>query len=110
MNRVYLILALLGAVVPYVFFTQFLLAGDTSLATFTAQLFATAPAAGFTSDLLITSLAFWVWSFRESKALGMSRWWAYVVVNLAVGLSCALPLFLYMRTRQEARQPHAAAS
>jgi hypothetical protein len=33
----------------------------------------------------------------------MSRWWAYVVVNVAVGLSCAFPLFLYMRERRGVR-------
>ena len=69
-------------------------------ATFTSQLFATPPAGGFTSDLLVTSLAFWIWSFYETRALKMSHWWTYVVVNLAIGLSCAFPLFLYMRERR----------
>jgi hypothetical protein len=31
----------------------------------------------------------------------MRRWWAYVLVNLAVGLSCAFPLFLYVRAGRE---------
>ena len=100
MKNVYLALAIVGAVVPYIFFTQFLLSGGTSLGSFTAQLFATPPAGGFTADLLITSLVFWIWSFREVRARKMTRWWAYVVVNLAIGLSCAFPLFLYMRERR----------
>ena len=100
MKNAYLSLAIVGTVIPYFFFTQFWLAGDTSLGAFTTQLFVTAPAAGFTSDLLVTSLAFWVWSFHEARTFKMSRWWAYVLLNLAIGLSCAFPLFLYMRARR----------
>ncbi len=100
MRNTYLSLAIAGTVLPYFFFTQFFLSGDTSLGAFTTQLFATPPAAGFTSDLLVTSLAFWVWSFREARTLKMPRWWIYVLLNLAIGLSCAFPLFLYMRARR----------
>ena len=99
MKRLYLLLAIAGAVGPYVFFAQFMGSADPSLGAFVTQLFATAPAAGFTTDLLITSLAFWIWSFQEVRRRGMGRWWAYVVVNLLIGLSCAFPLFLYMRAR-----------
>ena len=73
--------------------------GDSSLTAFVQQLFATAPAGGFTTDLLITSVAFWIWSFGEARAHGMKRWWAYVIATLVVGLSFAVPLFLYVRAR-----------
>ena len=73
--------------------------GDSGLGAFTSQLFATAPAGGFASDLLITSGVFWVWSLSEARKAGMSRWWTYVVINLIIGLSCAFPFFLYMRAR-----------
>ncbi len=97
MKNIYLMLALMGAVVPYVFFGQFMLENGSDLSEFVLQLFATAPASGFTEDLLITSAVFWIWSFRETRQHGMSHWWAYVVLNLLIGLSCALPLFLYFR-------------
>jgi len=97
MRPLYLALAVAGAVLPYVFFVRFLGSADPTPGAFTQQLFATDPAAGFTTDLLVTSAVFWIWSFREARLRGMRRWWAYVVVNLAVGLSCALPLFLYAR-------------
>ena len=100
MKNVFLTLAVAGTVLPYIFFFQFLMSADPSIQAFTAQLFATAPASGFTTDLLITSLAFWIWSFREARVHGMSRWWVYVALNLVIGLSCAFPLFLYMRARK----------
>ena len=99
MRPVYLTLAVLGALLPYLFFVRFLGSDDTSLAAFVSQLFATPPAGGFTVDLLITSLAFWIWSWGEAKRLAMRRWWAYVLINLAIGLSCAFPLFLFVRER-----------
>ncbi|MEM7415670.1 MAG: DUF2834 domain-containing protein [Gemmatimonadota bacterium] len=105
MKNAYLLLAVAGTVVPYVFFTRHFMSADPSLAAFVEQLFATNPAAGFTSDLLITSVAFWIWSYGEAKRHGMSRWWAYVMLNLAVGLSCALPLFLYVRERRSDSLP-----
>jgi hypothetical protein len=101
-KNAYLGLAILGAVVPYYFFAQFFGSADTGLGAFTTQLFATPPAAGFTTDLLITSLAFWIWSYVEAKRRGMRFWWAYVATNLAVGLSFAFPLFLYVRERRKA--------
>ena len=101
MKNVYLSLAVAGAILPYIFFTQFLMSADTSLGAFTSQLFATAPAGGFTTDLLVPSMAFGVWSFQEARTHRMSRWWVYPLVNLAIGLSCAFPLFLYVRARRE---------
>lgn len=97
----YLFAAAAGAVAPYVFFLRFMAGDDSSLTAFVAQLFATSPAAGFTVDLLVTSAVFWIWSYQEARRLRMRRWWAYVVVNLLVGLSCAFPLFLYVRAGKE---------
>jgi len=97
MKQLYLALAILGAVIPYVFFVQFVGSAEPTLDVFLRQLFSTAPAGGVTADLLITSAVFWIWSFREARLRAMGRWWAYVVVNLLIGLSCAFPLFLYFR-------------
>jgi len=35
----------------------------------------------------------------------MRRWWPFVVANLLVGLSFALPLFLYFRERRRDTAP-----
>lgn len=97
MTKIYLLIAVLGTIVPYAFFGSFMLEQGVNLTEFVRQLFATSPASGFTADLLITSCAFWIWSFREARQRGLRNWWVYVVLNLTVGLSCALPLFLYFR-------------
>lgn len=100
MTTFYFALAALGAIIPYIFFSNFLLAEGANLTEFTRQLFANSPSSGFSADLLITSLAFWVWSFREATQQRMKNWWLYVVINLGIGLSCAFPLFLLFRQRR----------
>ena len=97
MKNIYLLFAVAGTIIPYAFFGNFAFEHGLNLSEFIAQLFATSPASGFTADLLVTSAAFWIWSFREAKLRGLNNWWGYVVLNLFVGLSCALPLFLYFR-------------
>ncbi len=94
----YLTLALVGAVAPYVFFARFFavegLGGD-----FLGAVFANGAAGGFATDLLVSSVVFWIFLFRECRRLGIARGWIYVLVNLLIGLSCALPLFLWARQR-----------
>lgn len=97
MKRFYLIGAILGALIPYAFLIQFFVQNGFDLPLFVQQLFANPAAAMFTADLLITSFVFWGFLFHEGRRLQMSNLWIYVVLNLLVGLSLALPLFLYFR-------------
>ena len=95
MKNVYLILAIAGAVVPYVFFFQYFGEHGLVLQSFVGALFVNNAASGFTADLLITSLVFWIFLF--SRRQGPSPW-LFIVLNLTIGLSCALPAYLYAVT------------
>lgn len=96
LRPVYLALAIVGTIVPYVFFLRFL-GAEGSAEGFVGALFVNGAAGGFSADLLISSFVFWILAFTEARRLGMARPWAYVLLNLLIGLSCALPLFLYFR-------------
>ncbi len=89
----YLLLAIAGAVVPYIFFVQFMMADGVDLAGFIAGLFANGAAGGFTADLLISSFVFWLYMFSRSSQ--GPKPWLFVALNLTIGLSCALPAYLY---------------
>ena len=105
MKTVYLTLAIVGAVVPYAFFLSFGAAEGFNLPGFVAALFVNGAAGGFTADLLITSLVFWVYLFsRVSHEDGPSPW-LFIGLNLAIGLSCALPAYLYTVNRNRVAQP-----
>lgn len=97
-RMVYLVLAIVGAVVPYIFFIQHFGAAGFGLSDFVSALFVNSAASGFTSDLLITSLVFWIAMYqRRSQGKGPNPAF-FILLNLAIGLSCALPAYLYVTT------------
>ena len=104
MKNLYLVLAIVGAVVPYLFFFQFFGQAGIDLPAFLGALFANGAAGGFTADLLITSLVFWIYIFNRK---GGPAPWLFVALNLTIGLSCALPAYLYasMRAAEAAPAP-----
>lgn len=99
MKNVYLVLAILGAVVPYMFFVPHIAAAGPDPAAFVAAAFATLVAGGLAADLVISSVVFWVYLFANGE--GSRAAWL-IPVNLLIGLSCALPLYLYLRAQSAA--------
>ena len=66
MRTFYLVAAILGAVLPYVFFLSFFAAEGLALPTFIGALFANGAAGGFSADVLISILVFWIWSYADA--------------------------------------------
>lgn len=102
MKTVYLVPAIVGALFPYIFFVQHFSAEGTSLSGFVSALFANPAAGGFTTDLLITSVVFWIFMFQQRSRKKGPRPILFIVLNLLIGVSCALPAYLYARERKEA--------
>jgi hypothetical protein len=99
-KKFYLFAAIIGAIAPYATYFGFLSAvpgasGALSLA------WGTPIAAATLVDFSISCLVFWPFMFAEAKRLGMrggiTSPWFFVVANLLIGLSFALPAFLYFR-------------
>jgi hypothetical protein len=95
-KTVYLILAIVGAIVPYSFFIQHFGAAGFGLMDFISALFVNSAASGFTSDLLIASLVFWIAMYERRRNGKGPNPAFFVLLNLAIGLSCALPAYLYV--------------
>jgi hypothetical protein len=96
-RRQYLILAIVGFVLPYYFFISFLIENGLDLRLFLVQLFANDIATFFVVDLIITAFVFLVFSYQETRRYQMGNWWAYLLATIIVGPSFSLPLFLYYR-------------
>ncbi len=94
MKQVYLILAVIGAVIPVMFFIGVFHLEVVGVAGFVPAIFANSAAAGFTADLFITSSVFWLFMFSAEKG---PKPWVFIALNLCIGLSCALPAYLYRR-------------
>lgn len=96
MKNVYLLLAIAGAILPYLFFFDFFAASGIDPRAFLAGAFANGAAGGFTADLLISSAVFWVYLFSRHDG---PKPWPFILLNVTIGLSCALPAYLYVRER-----------
>ncbi len=97
MKNFYLFATIAGAVVPYLFFINFFLVEGIMPATFLMGVFANGAAGGFAADLLITSAVFWAYLYNK-KEKGIP---VYILLNLTIGLSCALPYYLYVKAKEE---------
>ena len=95
MKNFYLIAAIVGAVVPGIFFAQFIQLNGVDLLAFISALFVNGAAGGFSADLLISSFVFWAFMFQRAKTNSGPQPWLFVALNLGIGLSCALPAYLY---------------
>ncbi|HEY9735873.1 MAG TPA: DUF2834 domain-containing protein [Trichocoleus sp.] len=92
----YLVLAIPGALLPWAFLLDFLLGPNPSEASFFAQAFANPVATALACDLLVSALVFWVFAFEQlRRQQRQQELWLYIVLTLAVGLSFALPIFLF---------------
>lgn len=98
MKNFYLVAAIIGTVVPYVFFIDHFRSEGLAFGAFLAAIVATPAAAGGLADLVISSLVFWIYMFAAEQRGPIL--WLFVLLNLGVGLSCALPAYLYWRERQ----------
>ena len=98
MKKIYLVLAILGAVIPFVFFIGFFQEHGINLPEFLKALFVNGAAGGFSADLFFSSFVFWFFMFTEIKKNGPSPY-LFIILNLTIGLSCALPAYLYAREK-----------
>lgn len=100
MQWLYLTAAILGTILPLRFFVPFVLANGLDLNLFFQQLFQNNVSAFFGVDVIVSSLALWLFVFSEGRRRGMGKLWVYVICNLLVGVCLALPLFLFFRERK----------
>ena len=96
-KTIFLLWAIIGTVVPFIGFGNFIAANGLNLIEFANGTVANGAAAGFTADLFISSFVFWMFMFNDAPKRGIKNLWIYVACNLLVGLSLALPLYLYVR-------------
>ena len=108
-KTIYLVLCVIGIVLPYQQFIPWVAANGLRPMLLFEQVFATRAGAFFGMDVIVSALALMVFAGRESNRLGIRHRWVVLLTVLTVGVSLALPLFLYMReSRLEQRRPETA--
>ena len=97
MKSFYLLCAIAGAVIPFTQFVPWFAEHGLDLNLLLTELFSTRIGAFFGLDVLVSAvvlLAFIVW---EGKRLNMKMLWLPAAASCLIGVSCGLPLFLFMR-------------
>ena len=97
LRHVYLVLCVLGTVLPYWQFVPWLASHGLDLSLFISELFSTRIGAFFGLDVIASALVLFVFVAVEGRRLALRTWWIPVIATLAVGVSLGLPLFLYLR-------------
>ena len=104
-RHIYLVLCVLGVVLPYWPLADLLAHNDFDLLAYPRGLFGTPVATALTLDLTVTMLAFWCFVLTDGHRQGMRRLWIYLVASVLVNVAVALPMYLYRREVLAGRPP-----
>ncbi len=95
----YLALAVWGAVHPMAWFVTFWRENGFSLRGLIDSWYVNAGSTGLVWDLTIAAIALTLWVAAETRVRkNWSALWA-IPATFCIGLSCGLPLYLFLRTR-----------
>lgn len=98
MRIVYLILAIIGAVVPMYYFIKWFEEFGYDLGAMNDAWFVSDATRGLTYDLTIAWVALVVWIIAET--IQRKAWLNLIAIPASfIGVSCGLPLYLYLRSR-----------
>ena len=99
LRMVYLALAVWGAVHPMWWFVRHMRETGTGLSGLIDAWYVNASTTGLTWDLTIAAIALCVWIIAEVSV--RRNWTALVAIpaTFGIGVSCGLPLYLFLRTR-----------
>ncbi len=102
MRGLYLTLAVFGAVLPYSQFIPWLMEHGPNVMLLFKEIFSTHAGAFFALDVLISAVVLIGFIRREGAARKMKSLWLPIAATCLIGVSCGLPLFLYLRERHSA--------
>lgn len=97
LKTIYLGLCVPGVVLPYWQFAPWVATNGLHLRLMVQQLFATRIGGFFGMDVLVSSVVLLVFMRTENGRLRVRGRWMPLLALLTVGVSLALPLFLYLR-------------
>ena len=99
LRMIYLALAIWGAIHPMYYFVTYMRETGTGLGGLIDAWYVNASTHGLVWDLTIAAIALTVWIIAETVV--RKNWLGLVAIpaTYCVGVSCGLPLYLFLRTR-----------
>ena len=100
MRTFYLILAIIGAIVPMYYFVSWFEEFGYSLGAMVEAWNVNDASTGLVYDLTIAAVALLIWVVAET--MRTKAWLNLIAIpaTFCIGVSCGLPLYLYLRSRQ----------
>lgn len=101
-RRIYLLLAVVGVVVPMTQFVPWVSQHGLDIPAVLAELFSTRIGGFFGLDVLVSAVVVLVLIVHDGRRARVSHLWVPAAATCAIGVSCGLPLYLYLRERSAA--------
>ena len=96
-KHLYLILCVLGFVVPYWQFVPWVAVHGLNMALFFSELGANRISMFFGFDVIVSAIVLMLFMRIERARAPVKQWWLPIAGTLLVGVSFGFPLFLYLR-------------
>ena len=100
-KQVYAILCVIGFVIPIWQFVIFLQENGLNLRVLLGQAFATPGSSFFALDVFASALTLIAFTRIEGARSSLRHRWVPMLALVTVGVSLALPLFLYLRENRQ---------
>lgn len=109
MKKAYLLLTIVGTILPNIFvFLESLESGNYLLYTYPIDtfqaMFTNYISSAFITDLLFIVILFLFWSWREAQKYRMKSIYFIWIYTFALGIAGGLPLFLYLRENHKSTE------
>ena len=102
LSFLYLILSILGAILPMMANFQFArdYGNSFDINYFIALANANPAAQSISRDLLVGAIAIFIWIVNESKKLNMKNMWVVYIGTFLIAFAFSAPFFLFLRERR----------
>lgn len=97
MKLVYMVLFVVGCVLPLSQCIPWVLTHGLDARLFVSELFANRISSFFGLDVIVSAVVLLAWIWDERRRRGLRRAWAPAAATVLVGVSAGLPLLLYLR-------------
>ncbi len=96
---IYLLLTIIGTIIPMMFFGPWISENGFELSALVAAWKVSPATTGLYYDMLITAIALNIWILVETYI--RKDYWVLICLpaTYLIGVSCGLPLFLFLRSR-----------
>lgn len=104
MKIIYIILCVLGTILPLTQFVPWLFSNGFAVRLLIEEASSSQIAAFAWLDVLVSAIVVFAFIFYEGRHLGMKYLWVPVIGLITIGVSLALPLFLFLREQHLSKQ------